>query len=63
MATSELPDVILLDFMLTDLDGLSVCEILSGQALIPDVPGIHHPATGIVGRDAEKQSTLHLLLH
>jgi DNA-binding response OmpR family regulator len=38
MARSELPDVILLDVMLPDLDGLSVCEILSGQALTREIP-------------------------
>jgi DNA-binding response OmpR family regulator len=38
MARSELPDVILLDVMLPDLDGLPVCEILSGQALTREIP-------------------------
>ena len=38
MARAELPDVILLDLMLPDLDGLSVCEILQGQPSTRDIP-------------------------
>jgi len=37
-ARAELPDVILMDVMLPDLDGLSVCEILNSQALTRDIP-------------------------
>jgi DNA-binding response OmpR family regulator len=35
-----LPDVILLDLMLPDLDGLSVCDILRNQASTADIPVI-----------------------
>jgi two-component system alkaline phosphatase synthesis response regulator PhoP len=38
MARAELPDVILLDLMLPDLDGLSVCEILQAQPSTRDIP-------------------------
>jgi len=38
MAQSESPDVIVLDVMLPDLDGLSVCEILRNQPETRDVP-------------------------
>src|SRR4051794_11035883 len=37
-ARTELPDVILLDLMLPDLDGLSVCEILNSNPLTRDIP-------------------------
>jgi CheY-like chemotaxis protein len=37
-AREELPDVILLDLMLPDLDGLSVCEILNSQPVTRDIP-------------------------
>ena len=37
-ARAELPDVILLDLMLPDLDGLSVCEILQAQPSTRDIP-------------------------
>jgi len=35
-----LPDVILLDLMLPDLDGLSVCDILRNQASTANIPVI-----------------------
>jgi DNA-binding response OmpR family regulator len=35
-----LPDLILLDLMLPDLDGLSVCDILRNQASTADIPVI-----------------------
>ncbi len=38
LARTELPDVILLDVMLPDLDGLSVCEILQTQPSTRDIP-------------------------
>lgn len=38
VARTELPDVILLDLMLPDLDGLSVCEILQTQPSTRDIP-------------------------
>ncbi len=34
------PDVILVDIMLPDLDGLSVCEILNSQPSTRDIPVI-----------------------
>jgi DNA-binding response OmpR family regulator len=37
-ARAELPDVILMDVMLPDLDGLSVCEILNSAPLTRDIP-------------------------
>ncbi len=40
MARAELPDVILVDIMLPDLDGLSVCEILNSQPSTRDIPVI-----------------------
>ncbi len=38
VARAELPDVILLDLMLPDLDGLAVCEILQAQPSTRDIP-------------------------
>jgi DNA-binding response OmpR family regulator len=38
LARSGLPDVILLDVMMPDLDGLSVCQILNSQPSTSDVP-------------------------
>ena len=38
IARSQLPDVVLLDLMLPDLDGLSVCEILHSQPSTRDIP-------------------------
>src|SRR5262245_53419540 len=40
LARAQLPDVILLDIMLPDLDGLSVCEILNSQPSTRDIPVI-----------------------
>jgi DNA-binding response OmpR family regulator len=40
LARADLPDVILLDIMLPDLDGLSVCQILNSQPSTRDVPVI-----------------------
>jgi len=40
IARAELPDVILVDLMLPDLDGLSVCEILNSQPSTRDIPVI-----------------------
>jgi|ERR1051325_5582268 CheY-like chemotaxis protein len=40
IARAELPDVILVDIMLPDLDGLSVCEILNSQPSTRDIPVI-----------------------
>jgi len=40
VARAQLPDVILLDLMLPDLDGLSVCEILNSQPSTRDIPVI-----------------------
>lgn len=37
-ARRELPDVVLLDLMLPDLDGFSVCEILRSQPSTSTVP-------------------------
>ncbi len=37
-ARTELPDVILLDLMLPDLEGLTVCEILRAQPSTRDIP-------------------------
>jgi DNA-binding response OmpR family regulator len=39
-ARAQLPDVILLDLMLPDLDGFSVCEILQAQPSTRDIPVI-----------------------
>jgi CheY-like chemotaxis protein len=39
-ARAQLPDVILVDVMLPDLDGLSVCEILNSQPSTRDIPVI-----------------------
>ena len=39
-ARRVLPDVILLDLMLPDIDGVSVCEILRAQPSTADVPVI-----------------------
>jgi DNA-binding response OmpR family regulator len=38
IARAQLPDVILMDVMLPDLDGLSVCEILNSQLSTRDIP-------------------------
>jgi len=38
LARTELPDLILLDLMLPDLGGLSVCEILQNQRSTRDIP-------------------------
>lgn len=38
MARRHLPDVILLDFQLPDIDGLSVCEILRKQPSTAQIP-------------------------
>ena len=38
LARTELPDLILLDLMLPDLEGLSVCEILQTQPSTRDIP-------------------------
>src|SRR5882762_2159656 len=38
VARTELPDVILMDVMLPDLDGLAVCEILNSQPSTRDIP-------------------------
>jgi DNA-binding response OmpR family regulator len=40
LARADSPDVILLDVMLPDLDGLSVCHILNSQPSTRDVPVI-----------------------
>jgi DNA-binding response OmpR family regulator len=40
MARSTLPDVILLDLMLPDMDGFSVCEILHSQPSTREIPVI-----------------------
>jgi len=40
MARSALPDVILLDLMLPDMDGFSVCEILHSQPSTREIPVI-----------------------
>jgi DNA-binding response OmpR family regulator len=40
LARAKLPDVILLDVMLPDLDGLSVCEILNKQPSTWHIPVI-----------------------
>src|SRR6266699_624174 len=39
-ARAHLPDIILVDIMLPDLDGLSVCEILNSQPSTRDIPVI-----------------------
>jgi CheY-like chemotaxis protein len=38
LARAEMPDVILLDIMLPDLDGLSVCDILQSQPSTRGLP-------------------------
>ncbi len=38
MARAELPDVILLDILLPDLEGYTVCEILGAQPSTRDIP-------------------------
>ena len=38
MARSHLPDIILLDLMLPDLDGFSVCQILESQPSTRGIP-------------------------
>jgi len=38
LARSQLPDVILLDLMLPDLDGFSVCQILQAQPSTREIP-------------------------
>ena len=40
LARSTLPDVILLDLMLPDMDGFSVCEILHSQPSTREIPVI-----------------------
>ena len=40
IARARLPDLILLDVMLPDLDGLSVCEILNRQPSTKNIPVI-----------------------
>jgi DNA-binding response OmpR family regulator len=41
-----LPDLIVLDVLLPDLDGMSVCEILRRQPSTGDIPVIMHTAIG-----------------
>ena len=38
LARTDVPDLILLDLMLPDLEGLSVCEILQTQRSTRDIP-------------------------
>jgi DNA-binding response OmpR family regulator len=38
LARTDLPDTIVLDLMMPDLDGLSVCEILNSQPSTRDIP-------------------------
>jgi CheY-like chemotaxis protein len=38
MARTEMPDLILLDLMLPDLEGLSVCEIFQARPTTRDIP-------------------------
>lgn len=45
-ARCEAPEVIVLDLLLPDLDGLSVCEILRAQPSTRDVPIIILSASG-----------------
>jgi len=40
MARAELPDVILLDILLPDIEGYTVCEILGAQPSTRDIPVI-----------------------
>jgi DNA-binding response OmpR family regulator len=57
-----LPDVILLDLMLPDIDGASVCEILRSQPSTADVPVVVVSALdGMVtrGRSAEAGVTFY----
>ena len=37
-ARADLPDIILVDLMLPDIDGISVCEILRAQPSTRDIP-------------------------
>jgi DNA-binding response OmpR family regulator len=38
LARAELPDAVVLDLMMPDLDGLSVCKILNSQPATHDIP-------------------------
>ena len=56
-ARRVLPDVILLDLMLPDIDGVSVCEILRAQPSTADVPVIVVSALdGMITRDRSTEA-------
>jgi DNA-binding response OmpR family regulator len=45
-AREHLPDLIILDVLLPDLDGITVCEILQRENSTRDIPIIMHTAVG-----------------
>ena len=56
-ARRVLPDVIVLDLMLPDIDGVSVCEILRAQPSTADVPVIVVSALdGMITRDRSTEA-------
>jgi len=58
MARAEIPDVILLDILLPDLDGLAVCEILHAQPSTRGIPVFMISALGesfVKGRKRQSQ--------
>ncbi|MDR3417473.1 MAG: diguanylate cyclase [Nevskia sp.] len=48
----ELPDLVLLDIMMSDLDGLEVCRALKGEAATRDIPVIF-----VTGQESPEEET------
>src|ERR1035438_2124010 len=60
-ARCEVPDVIVLDLMLPDIDGLSVCNILGAQPSTRDVPVVVYSVLdpSLMGANSAKRKVAH----